>query len=43
MAKAKAKHEMHPFHSGYLQTGTLVNNEDPDEMSHNAAFHQCLH
>ena len=21
-----------PFHSGYLQTGTLVNSEDPDEM-----------
>ena len=23
--------------------GTLPNNEDPDEMSHNAAFHQGLH
>ena len=21
-------------HSGYLQTGTLVNSEDPDEMKH---------
>ena len=23
--------------------GTLANNEDPDEMSHNATFHQGLH
>ena len=23
--------------------GTLVNGEDPDEMQHNAAFHQGLH
>ena len=23
------------------QTGTFTNSEDPDEMSHNAAFHQC--
>ena len=23
--------------------GTLVNSEDPDEMQHNAAFHQGLH
>ena len=22
---------------------TLANSEDPDEMSHNAAFHQVLH
>ena len=22
---------------------TLANSEDPDEMQHNAAFHQCLH
>ena len=28
--------------SGYLQTGTLVNSEDSDEMPHNAAFHQGL-
>ena len=32
-----------PFHSGYLQTGTLANSEDSDEMPHNVAFHQCLH
>ena len=25
------------------QTGTLANSEDPDEMQHNAAFHQGLH
>ena len=25
--------------SGFLQTGTLANSEDPDEMLHNAAFH----
>ena len=30
------------FLSGYLQTGTLANNEDPDEMSHYAAFYQDL-
>ena len=22
---------------------TLANSEDPDEMPHNAVFHQCLH
>ena len=32
-----------PFHCEYLQTGTWANGEDPDEMPHNAAFHQCLH
>ena len=34
---------MYPFHSGYLQTGTLANSEDPDKIPHNAAFHQGLH
>ena len=29
--------------SVYLPTGTLANSEDPDEMPHNAAFHQGLH
>ena len=24
-------------------TGSLANSEDPDEMPHKAAFHQCLH
>ena len=23
--------------------GTLANSEDPDEMLHGVAFHQCLH
>ena len=31
------------FNSGYFQTGTLPNREDPDEMPHNVAFHQGLH
>ena len=32
-----------PSHPGYMQTCTLANCEDPDEMPHNAAFHQGLH
>ena len=28
-----------PFHSGYLQTGTLANREDPDEKPHNNNKH----
>ena len=36
-------HFVIPFHSGYLQSGTLANSEDQDEMTHNAAFHQGLH
>ena len=28
---------------GNLLTSTLANSEDPDEMQHNAAFHQGLH
>ena len=32
-----------PFHSGYWSIGTLANSVDPDEMPHNAAFHQRLH
>ena len=34
---------VNPFHSRYLQTGTLANSEDPDEMPHKAAFHLGLH
>ena len=34
---------VNPCHSGHLQTGTLANSEDTDEMPHNAAFHQGLH
>ena len=33
----------HHFHSGYLQTVTLTNSEDPDEMEHNVVFHPGLH
>ena len=44
-----SKDQMSMFHSdSYLcltlrRAGTLANNEDPDEMLHYAAFHQCLH
>ena len=31
------------FVAGNPLTGTLANSEDPDEMPHNAAFHQGLH
>ena len=37
------KSVFYPFHSGYQLTGTLVKSEDPDEMPHNAIFHQGLH
>ena len=30
------------FHLGYLQTGSLANSEEADEMLHAAAFHQDL-
>ena len=26
----------------FPESSTLANSEDPDEMPHNAAFHQCL-
>ena len=29
---------INPHHSRYLQTGPLVNSEDPDEMKHFAPF-----
>ena len=32
-----------PLYSGKPETCTLANTEDPDEMQHNAAFHQDLH
>ena len=31
-----------PLYTGNLLTGTLANNEDQDEMQHNAAFHLRL-
>ena len=30
------------FYSGNPKTGTLTNSKDPDEMPHNAAYHQGL-
>ena len=32
-----------PFEDPNSQTGTFENGENPDEMSHYAAFHQNLH
>ena len=32
-----------PLYTGNTLMGTLANSEDPDEMQHNAAFHQGLH
>ena len=34
---------VNPFHSGCLQTGTLANREETDEMLHRGAFHQYQH
>ena len=31
---------VNPLYTGNPYTGTLANSEDPDEMQHNAAFHQ---
>ena len=31
------------FTSDFKIMSTLTNSEDPDEMTHNAAFHQGLH
>ena len=33
--------KINPFNLGISQTNTFANSEDPDEMQHNAAFHQC--
>ena len=32
-----------PLYTGNPKTGTLTNSEYPDEMQHNAVFHQVLH
>ena len=32
-----------PLYSGHPLLSTYTNSEDPDEMQHNAAFHQSLH
>ena len=34
------QHLFTPFHSGNWYGGTLSNSENPDEMTHKAAFHQ---
>ena len=34
---------VNPVYSGKPLTNTFANSEDPDEMQHNAAFHQGLH
>ena len=36
-------HTTIPLRTGNPKTGTIANSEDPDEMPHNAAFHQGLH
>ena len=34
---------VNPLYTGNLPMGTtLANSEDPNEMQHDAAFHQCL-
>ena len=32
-----------PLYTGNPKTDTFTNSEDPDEMPHNATFHQGLH
>ena len=34
---------LNPLYTGKHEMGILANSEDPDEMQHNAAFHQGLH
>ena len=34
---------LNPISEYYRQMHTLANSENPDEMLHNAAFHQGLH
>ena len=34
---------LNPLYTSDLQTSTLANSEHPDEMLHDAAFHQGLH
>ena len=38
-----AKSSNFPLKTRTPKTGTLASSEDPDEMLHNAAFHQGLH
>ena len=39
----KSHYITNPLYMGNPKTGTFTNSEDPDEMPHNAAFHQGLH
>ena len=34
---------VNPLYTGKPLMGTFANSEDPDEMQHDAAFHQGLH
>ena len=34
---------VNPWFTSDFRMSTLTNSEDPDEMTHNAAFHQGLH
>ena len=34
---------INPFHSGYCKQVLWQSSEDPDEMPHNAIFHNGLH
>ena len=40
---SSARRHFNPLRTGNHQMGTMANSEDPDEMPHNAAFHQGLH
>ena len=39
-AKLSSVHRINPLCSGNPLISTFANSEDPDEMQHNAAFHQ---
>ena len=41
-AKHDVRQYINPCHAGYMQTGTLANNEDPDNMQHYFTLHQGL-
>ena len=38
-----ASSDVNPLYSGNPEMITFANNEDPDEMQHNTAFHQGIH
>ena len=41
--KIKSDFILNPLNLGNPLTSMFANSEDPDEMQHNAAFHQGLH